>query len=249
MHPSPCERVKTIPRMNPNPHRDLDADPARPRLPCRAPGRIPAPALSASRRWSSAQAARPNIHASPTLGVIARFCRAWCRFRELCGGGEGPPRHRAHRYFDDTAAWLACVTSRTTITQLMRISWRTTGRIVTRVSAEIEAGLDRFAGLRRIGIDEISCKKGHKYLVVVVDHDSGRLVWAAPGRDKKTVHAFSGALGAERSAALTHVSADGAGFIAGVVTQRAPPQSSAPTPFMPASWLCRCCRCQAVQGR
>jgi hypothetical protein len=75
MHPSPCERVKTIPRMNPNPHRDLDADPARPRLPCRAPGRIHTPALSASRRWSSAQAARPNIHASPTLGVIARFCR------------------------------------------------------------------------------------------------------------------------------------------------------------------------------
>src|SRR5260221_1746938 len=44
MHPSPCERVKTIPRMNPNPHRDLDADPARPRLPCRAPGRIHTPA-------------------------------------------------------------------------------------------------------------------------------------------------------------------------------------------------------------
>jgi len=135
------------------------------------------------------------------------------------------------RYFDDTAAWLACVTSRTTITQLMRISWRTTGRIVTRVSAEIEAGLDRFAGLRRIGIDEISCKKGHKYLVVVVDHDSGRLVWAAPGRDKKTVHAFSGALGAERSAALTHVSADGAGFIAGVVTQRAPAAKQCTDPF------------------
>ncbi len=78
MHPSPCERVKTIPRTNPNPHRDLDADPARPRLPCRAPGRIHTPALSASRRWSSAQAARPNIHASPTLGVIARFCRIRC---------------------------------------------------------------------------------------------------------------------------------------------------------------------------
>ncbi len=111
----------------------------------------------------------------------------------------------------------------------------------------------RGAGPRGRGQDvrrgRVLCKKGHKYLVVVVDHDSGRLVWAAPGRDKKTVHAFSGALGAERSAALTHVSADGAGFIAGVVTQRAPPQSSAPTPFMPASWLCRCCRCQAVQGR
>jgi len=140
------------------------------------------------------------------------------------------------RYFDDTAAWLACVTSRTTITQLMRISWRTAGRIVTRVSAEIEAGLDRFAGLRRIGIDEISYKRGHKYLVVVVDHDSGQLVWAAPGRDKKTVHAFFDALGEERCAALTHVSADGAGFIATVVSERAPAAVQCTDPFHVVGW-------------
>ncbi len=40
----------------------------------------------------------------------------------------------------------------------------------------------RSAGHRRIGIDEISYKRHHRYLTVVVDHDSGRLVWAAPGR-------------------------------------------------------------------
>ena len=44
--------------------------------------------------------------------------------------------------------------------------------------------------LVRIGIDEISYKKGHQYLVVVVDHDTGKLVWAKPGRDKKTLGAF-----------------------------------------------------------
>jgi transposase len=47
------------------------------------------------------------------------------------------------------------------------------------------AGVDRFAGLRRIGVDEISYKKGHRHLTVVVDHDSRRLIWAAPGRDKE----------------------------------------------------------------
>ena len=31
----------------------------------------------------------------------------------------------------------------------------------------------------RIGIDEISYRRGHKYLMVVVDHDTGRLVWGA----------------------------------------------------------------------
>ncbi len=42
----------------------------------------------------------------------------------------------------------------------------------------------QFAGLTRIGIDEISYKRGHKYLTVVVDHDTGRPVWAAPGRTR-----------------------------------------------------------------
>lgn len=169
------------------------------------------------------EAAAPRV-ACPEHGVIVAAV-PWARH---------DARHT--RYFDDTAAWLACVTSRTTITQLTRISWRTAGHIVTRVPGEIEAGLDRFGGPRRVGLDEISYKKGHKYLVVVVDHDSGRLIWAAPGRDKKTVHAFFDALGPERSAALTHVSADGAGFIATVVSERAPAAVQRADPFHVVGW-------------
>jgi transposase len=47
----------------------------------------------------------------------------------------------------------------------------------------------------RIGIDEISYKKGHRYLTVVVDHDTRRLIWAAPGRAKATQNLFFDALG------------------------------------------------------
>ena len=85
--------------------------------------------------------------------------------------------------FDDQVAWLATRASKSTATELMRIAWRTVGAIITRVWADIDAQHDRLAGLRRIGIDEISYKKGHKYLMVVVDHDTRRLVWAAPGRN------------------------------------------------------------------
>ena len=42
-------------------------------------------------------------------------------------------------------------------------------------------------------------KKGHRYLTIVVDHDTGRLVWAAVGRDKKTLNGFFDLLGEERS--------------------------------------------------
>ncbi len=126
------------------------------------------------------------------------------------------------RDFDDTVAWLATQCSKTAVTELMRIGWRTVGSIVARVSADIDASVDRLAGLRRIGIDEISYKRGHRYLTVVVDHDSGALVWAAPGRNEATLRRFFDALGPERSAQITHVSADAADWIAVVVAQRCP---------------------------
>jgi len=140
------------------------------------------------------------------------------------------------RFFDDQVAWLAAACSKTTITQLMRISWRTVGHIIARVTAEQLAAAGPLAGLTRIGIDEISCNRGHKYIAVVVDHDSGRLVRAAPGREAQTVAAFFDALGGQRAAQLTHVPADGADWIAGVVTQRAPQAVLCADPFHVVSW-------------
>ena len=71
---------------------------------------------------------------------------------------------------------MATQSSKATVTQLMRIAWRTVGSIISRVWADVDAGCDRLDGLARIGIDEISYKKGHKYVMVVVDHDTRRLV-------------------------------------------------------------------------
>ena len=138
--------------------------------------------------------------------------------------------------FDDQVAWLAVQTSKTAVTQLMRIAWRTVGAIVARVCADIDSRVDRLAGLRRIGIDEISYKKGHRYLTVVVDHDARRLVWAAPGRDKATLHRFFDALGEARCAGITHVSADAADWIAAVVADRCPTAVRCADPFHVVAW-------------
>ena len=140
------------------------------------------------------------------------------------------------RFFEDQVAWLAAACSKTTITALMRISWRTVGVIIARVTAEKQAACDRLAGLRRIGIDEISYRRGHKYLVIVVDHDTGDLIWAAPGRSRATVRAFFDALGEDRSKLLTHVSADGAEWIAQPVRARAPQAVLCADPFHVVGW-------------
>jgi len=47
-------------------------------------------------------------------------------------------------------------------------------------------------------------------MTVIVDHDTGVLLWARPGRDSTTLAKFFDALGETRCAAITHVSADAA---------------------------------------
>src|SRR5262249_49565390 len=108
----------------------------------------------------------------------------------------------------------------------------TVGRSRERVAAEqSQRRVDPLAGLRRIGIDELSYRKGQRYMTVVVDHDSGRLVWTADGRDKQTVERFFELLGPQRSAKLELISSDLGEWIARVVEQRCPQGTLCLDPF------------------
>ena len=170
--------------------------------------------------------------------VEANAPRVRCCTHDVVVAAVPWARHNAgHTHaFDATVAWLATKCSKTAVTELMRIAWRTVGAILTRVWSDADAAWDRWAGVRRIGIDEISYKKGHKYLTVVVDHDSGHLLWAAPGRDAATLRAFFDLLGAQRSAQITHVSADGAPWIATVLAERCPTAIVCADPFHIVKW-------------
>ncbi len=118
------------------------------------------------------------------------------------------PGARHTRDFEDVVAWLAQRTDKTTITKLLRTSWESVSGIVGRVVTEhLDTG--RLEGLYRIGVDEISYRKGHRYLTVVADHDrSGTVVWAAEGKDHKVLEAFYDELGPDGCAALQAISLD-----------------------------------------
>lgn len=73
----------------------------------------------------------------------------------------------------------------TTTTKLLRVSWEAVPKIVTDVVADTidEARLE---GLYRIGVDEISYRKVHRYLTVVADHDCQvAVVWAGGCKDHR----------------------------------------------------------------
>jgi transposase len=152
------------------------------------------------------------------LDLGANRCVIECELRRLrcrdCGVHLEPvpwARPDAHhtRDFEDVVAWLAQQMAKTPIAGLLRIGWDTVGRIVERV---VKDHLDerRLEGLVAIGVDEISYRRGQRYLTSVVDHKAGAIVWCAPGRNAQTLQAFFELLG-ERASTIRAVSIDMSG--------------------------------------
>jgi transposase len=111
------------------------------------------------------------------------------------------------RDFEDVMAFLAQQMTKTPLARLMRISWRSVGKVLTRVVAD-KLDRARLDGLVMIGVDEVSHGAGHKFLTCVADHKSGGVVWAAPGRNAQTLQGFFDELTGEQKASITAVSID-----------------------------------------
>jgi len=133
---------------------------------------------------------------------------------------EGVPFARVEsgftRDFEDLVAWLATRMDKTAVRRLVRVAWQTVGAICARVVADrLDPG--RLDELFEVGIDEVSWRKGHRYLTLVTDHRSGKVVWGAEGKDTATCDQFFAELGADRAAQLAAVSTDmGAAYLKSV---------------------------------
>jgi transposase len=179
------------------------------------------------RRWRAL-----DLGTTPAF-VEAEAPRVSCREHGVVVAAVPWARHDSKftRGFEDQTAWLAVNASKAAVAALMRIAWRSVGWICARVTAEAEAQRDLLAGLRRLGFDEISIRRGQRYLTVVVCHDTGRLVWAAPGRDRKTVERFLELLGTERCEQIELVSCDMADWITRPLAERCPNAEVCLDPF------------------
>jgi transposase len=149
-------------------------------------------------------------------GPIRVYLVYRCR-RVTCVRCDGRPRnelvpwaaagtHFTHR-MEELAAFLARQTDITSVTRLLGMAWRTVGRIVRRVGvARLDP--DRWTGLTRIGVDEFSYRKRHRYLTVVLDHDTGQVVWASKGKTAETLCTFFDLIGPEQCDAIATVTID-----------------------------------------
>ncbi|MGH3500088.1 MAG: ISL3 family transposase [Nocardioidaceae bacterium] len=131
------------------------------------------------------------------------------------------PGSRFTRDFEDLVVWLASKCDKTTVAAFARVAWRTVGAMCSRVAAE-KLDPERLAGLVDIGADEISWRKHHKYLTLVSDHDTSKIVWGTAGKSAAALGRFFDDLPDGASSAIEAVSMDLGPAYAKAVRERAP---------------------------
>ena len=186
-----------------------------------------------TRRW------RCNDIGAVKMYVEAQLPRVSCKKHGVVTSSVPWARHgsRFCKSFEETVVWLSVHASKTAVSELMRIEWHTVGDLCGRIYKEREAkASSRFDGLVNIGIDETSYKKGHKYMTVVVNHDTASVVWCAKGYGKEVLSLFFEQLSPEQRASIRCVSADGARWIASCVEKYCPIAERCVDPFHVVSW-------------
>lgn len=155
--------------------------------------------------------------------VIADIREARCPLhgRRLERVPWASPGARHTRDFDRQVASLVQVADKTAAARMFDIAWRTVGRIVHRVVAELLPD-DLLDDLSEIGVDETSYKRGHRYLTVVSCLRTGRVVWVGEGKTAATLGRFFEKLGPERSSRVTVVAMDMSGSFFKAVKKWAP---------------------------
>ena len=141
--------------------------------------------------------------------IRATLCRLRCPEHGVLNEAVAwaAPESRCTFDFEDLVAWLAREMNKTAVARLAHVSWEAVGRIIERVVAR-KLDKKRLDELYVIGLDEVSYRKGHRYLSIIADHRSGDPAWIGEGRSQKTIGAFFDELGPERSKKLQVVTMD-----------------------------------------
>jgi transposase len=144
-----------------------------------------------------------------------------------------PWAHPGSRFtldFEEVVAWLTREMNKTAVSRAMRVAWVTIGEVIERVVGR-KLDRKRLEELYVIGLDEVSYRKGHKYLSVVADHRTGAPVWIGEGRSQATVGKFFDEIGPERAKKVEFVTMDMSASYIAEVRARAPQAEIVFDPF------------------
>jgi len=87
------------------------------------------------------------------------------------------------------------------------LNWKTV-KAIDKFYLERDYGQLDYQGLRILAVDEISIRKGQRYLTIVLDHLSGRVVFVGKERKAKTLERFFNKLNAKQRKAIEAIVMD-----------------------------------------
>ena len=102
---------------------------------------------------------------------------------------------------------LCKVMTVTEVAQHLQLDWKTVKEI-DKQYLEAQYGQPNYDGLRILAVDEISVRKGHKYLTIVLDYETGRVIHVAKDRKTKTLNRFFNRLSAKQKKSIEAVVMD-----------------------------------------
>lgn len=102
---------------------------------------------------------------------------------------------------------LVCMSTVKDVADKFSMSWNTVKNIDKKYLEAKFSNID-YGDLERIAIDEIANKKGHDYLSVVMNLDTGRVIWVGEGRKEEDIDKFFATLTEKQKNGITAASID-----------------------------------------
>jgi transposase len=102
---------------------------------------------------------------------------------------------------------LCCVMTVKDVAEHFDLDWKTVKQI-DKTFLEQRYGHPDYSGLRILAVDELSIKKGHRYVTVVLNYETGAVVWLGAERKKETLKKFYALLTPAQRAAIQAVAMD-----------------------------------------
>ena len=117
------------------------------------------------------------------------------------------PYLRVTRRLAEYIHQLCAIMTVTEVAHHLQLDWKTVKEI-DKQYLEAKYGQINYDGLHILAVDEIAIKKGHRYLTVVLDYETGRVIHVGKDRKAKTLNRFFNQLTAKQKKSIEAVVMD-----------------------------------------
>lgn len=129
--------------------------------------------------------------ATAKVFIQARYRKGFCltcgicvEYQEYVFPGKRLTKRLA-RYIADLCRFMTV----RDVADHLGLDWKTV-KDIDKQALEAQFGETDYLGLKILALDEIALRRGHRYLTVVLDYETGRVVWTGEGRSAETLDRF-----------------------------------------------------------